>query len=89
MADFGIKCTVKEITGNRRCCIGSAQVQLGEEYIIGPRTPENGMCGRAFHAIHPMALAMRFTEKMSWEKDDYIDVTCPDACVTYRLTHIS
>ena len=89
MADYKIKCTVKEISNNGECCIGSAKVRLGEEYIIGTRTPNNGMCGRAFHAIHPMALAMRFTERMSWEKEDYIDVICPDACVKYRLTRMS
>lgn len=46
------------------------------------------MCGRAFAAIHPMAFAMRWSEKMDWEKLDYIDVTCPDGFVTYRLSRV-
>jgi hypothetical protein len=33
-----------------------------------------------------MALAMRLTDKMSWEKEDHFDVTCPHGFVTYRIS---
>jgi len=51
-------------------------------------TGTHGMCGRAFAAIHPMAFAMRWSEKMDWEKLDYVDVSCPDGFVTYRLSRV-
>ncbi|WP_068964756.1 hypothetical protein [Desulfosporosinus sp. BG] len=72
MANYRIKCTVKKISGNRQCCIGSAQVRLGEEYIIGSRTPENGMCGRAFHTIH---LKVTAASLIQWFWADFISPT--------------
>jgi len=35
-----------------------------------------------------MAFAMGWSEKMDWEKHDYVDVTCPDGFATYRLLRI-
>jgi hypothetical protein len=36
-----------------------------------------------------MALAMRFTDSMFWEKSDgHVEVTCPDGFVVYRLSRI-
>lgn len=58
--------------------------QPGDTFIIGNRTP-SGMCCRAFHAIYPSVVAMRFSEACSWEEDGHLDVTCPDGFVTYRL----
>jgi uncharacterized repeat protein (TIGR04076 family) len=46
------------------------------------------MCGRAFAAVHPVAFAMRWSEKMEWEKTEHVDVICPDGFVTYRLSRI-
>jgi uncharacterized repeat protein (TIGR04076 family) len=55
-------------------------------FVFEARTPE-GMCVRAFNAILPSAFAMRFSEKMPWEKDEgYADVTCPDGDVIVRLS---
>ena len=89
MANYRIKCEAIRIMDGKDCCPGSAKCKLGETYIIGPRTPEPvGMCGRAFHSIHPMAFAMRFSEQMFWEKDKNIEVTCPDGLVVYRLSRI-
>ncbi len=91
MANYKIRCEVVDISENRTVCPGSAKTRREEVFIIGPRTPQTpGMCGRAFHSIHPMALAMRFSEKMFWENDQgTVEVTCPDGFVRYRLTRIA
>lgn len=89
MANYKIKCIASEVCSDTGFCIGSAKCKKGETYILSARTPEPiGMCGRAFAAIHPMAFAMRWTDSMMWGKNDYIDVMCPDGCVTYRLSRI-
>lgn len=90
MLNFTIKCEAVKVATATGTCPGSAKCKIGETYILGPRTPEpQGMCGRAFHAIHPMSFAMRFTEKLRWEKaDGYVDVTCPDGYVVYRLSRV-
>jgi len=89
MADYTIKCKAVKISTESGICPGSAKCRMGETYILTARTPEPaGMCGRAFAAIHPMAFAMRWSEVMDWEKLDYVDVTCPDGFVTYRLSRI-
>jgi uncharacterized repeat protein (TIGR04076 family) len=83
MPNHKIRCEVVEILQNKFNCS-----KVGEVFVIGPRTPE-GMCARAFAAVYPAALAMRFSDKMSWESDDgHIDVTCPDQDVVYRLTRM-
>jgi uncharacterized repeat protein (TIGR04076 family) len=90
MAGHRIKCEAIKVSTATGTCPGSAKCKAGEVYILGARTPEpSGMCGRAFHAVHPMAFAMRFTERLRWEKGDgYIDITCPDDFVVYRLSRI-
>jgi hypothetical protein len=47
------------------------------------------MCGRAFHAIHPIAFSMRFSERLPFEKEEgQYDVVCPDGFVTYRVSKL-
>ncbi len=83
MANYKIKCEVIDILRNEFNCS-----KVGQTFIIGTRTPE-GMCAKAFAAVYPTALAMRFSEKIAWEKNqEYIDVICPDQDVVYRLTRI-
>jgi len=88
MAGNTIRCEAIKVSTQTQCCPGSARCKLGEVYIFGARTPEpQGMCGRAFHAIHPIALAMRFSERLPFEKQEgHYDVVCPDGFVTYRLS---
>jgi hypothetical protein len=43
------------------------------------------MCASAFNALQPMALAMCLTDRMSWEKQDCFEVTCPHRFVTYLV----
>ena len=89
MARFTIKCEIVKIATNSGICSGPAKCQMGETYILTARTPEpTGMCGRSFATIHPMAYAMRWSEKMDFEKNDFVDIICPDGSVTYRLSRI-
>jgi uncharacterized repeat protein (TIGR04076 family) len=89
-ANYKIKCEIVKVDTESGYCPGSAKSRLGETYVIGPRTPDPGMCGRAFHAVHPMALTMRFSEKMLCENaDGQMEVTCPDGFVVFRLSRIT
>ncbi len=86
---YKIKCVAVDVRTESGVCNGSARCRKGETYIITARTPEPaGIFGRAFVSIQSAAFAMRWTEKMAWEKADYIDITCPDGSVTYRLSRI-
>ena len=83
MANHKIRCEVVRIIENKFGCSN-----VGDVFVIGPRTPA-GMCCRAFAAVYPAALAMRFSDKMAWESDDgHLDVMCPDHDVVYRLTRM-
>jgi len=89
MAAFDVQCEVAEVRTEVGVCPGSAKVRKGESYVLGARTPEpRGMCQRAMHSLHPVAFAMRWTDKMQWEKTEFVDIVCPDGFVTYRLSRI-
>ncbi len=89
MANYKIKCEAVDVHTESGICPGSARCRKGETYILTARSPEpEGMCGRAFAAVHPMAFAMRWSEKMEWEKSTHVDVTCPDGFVCYRLSRV-
>lgn len=88
MAVHKISCEVMSIAGDKEKCIGAAKMKTGEKFIFEARTPE-GMCVRAFNAIFPSAFAMRYSDKMPWEKGEgYADVTCPDGDIVVRLTRV-
>ena len=89
MTPYEIRCEVVDVRTKDSVSPGSAKCKDGETYTIGARTPEpNGMCQRARHAVHPTAFALRWTEKMAWETEDFIDVVCPDDFVTYGRSRI-
>ena len=90
MPVYDIRCEVDKLGGGREECIGAAKRKNGEIFTFSPRTPgPTGICIRAFNAIFPFAFAMRFSEKMPWEKGEgYVDVTCPDGDVVIRLSRI-
>jgi uncharacterized repeat protein (TIGR04076 family) len=89
MSNHQIKIEVVEVRTESGICPGMAKTRLGETFVLGPRTPASeGMCTNAFNALYPMSLAMRLTDKMSWEKQDHFDITCPHGRVTYRLSRI-
>ena len=82
-----IQVTAIEVRTESGICPGMAKIQQGETWVLGPRTPDGkGLCSNAFGAIYPMALAMRLTEKMEWEKKDTFEITCPHGQVTYQIT---
>jgi uncharacterized repeat protein (TIGR04076 family) len=88
---YKIKCEAIKVSTGNHICPGSAKCKQGEVYTLGARTPEPvGMCGRAFHVIHPVAFAMRFSENLPFEKQKgYYDIVCPDGFVTYRLSRVN
>ena len=90
MVDYKIKCEVAKIKGGKKCCPGSAQMKIGEVFILGVRTPEpNGICARAYASIYPTSTALRFSDEIPWEKGrGYFDISCPDGLVTYRLSRV-
>ncbi len=89
MKNFKMKCEVIDVATDSNICPGEAQTRIGEEYILGARTPEtNSICINALTAIHPMNLAMRMTDKMYWEKEDHFDLVCPHGAVTFRISRI-
>jgi uncharacterized repeat protein (TIGR04076 family) len=89
-ANYKINCEIVKVDTESGYCPGSAKSRLGETYIIGPRTPSPGMCCRAFQSIHPMALAMRFSDEILCEKPEgQVEVTCPDGFVVFRLSRIT
>ena len=84
-----IRCEAISVNTDTGVCPGLAKTEQGEVYIIGARTPEaRGICCQAFSAMASMKLAMMYTEKMDWEKEDYFDIVCPHGYVTYRLSRI-
>jgi hypothetical protein len=84
-----IKCEVVKVNTDSGICPGMAKTKLGEVYVIGGRTPASpGICCQAFTSLAPMKLGMMYTDKMSWEKNDYFDITCPHGQVTYRLSRV-
>ena len=89
MKHFKMKCEVIEVRTTSGICPGEAKTQKGEEYELSARTPElPSICANALAAIHPMALAMRMTDKMYWETQDYFDVVCPHGAVSFRISRI-
>ncbi len=84
-----IKCEAIKVNSDTGICPGMAKTKQGEVFIIGGRTPASpGICYQAFSAIAPMKLAMMYTDKMEWEKNEYFDITCPHGHVTYRLSRV-
>ncbi len=89
MKNFKMKCEAIDVRTDSNICPGEAQTRIGEEYILGARTPQtNSICTNALTAIHPMNLAMRMTDKMYWEKKDHFDLVCPHGAVTFRISRI-
>ncbi len=88
MPAYRIKCEVIKITGDKISCPGGARMKIGSEFNIGVVTPA-GMCARSYASIYPVAMAMRFSEETVWERGQgYVDVTCPESNVVYRLTRV-
>jgi uncharacterized repeat protein (TIGR04076 family) len=88
MPTYKIRCEVINIAGDKITCPGATRMKAGNAFVIGIMTP-NAMCARSYAAVFPVALAMRHSEQTPWERGrGYIDVTCPDGHVVWRLTRI-
>ena len=84
-----VRCEAVDVRTDTHVCPGIAATEMGEEYIISARTPDaKGICCQAFMAMSSMKLAMSYTDRMSWEKKDYFDITCPHGVVTFRLSRM-
>ena len=91
MARHKIRCEAVEVRTESGICPGLAETQQGEVYTLGARTPEpQGMCIQALNAIHPMAHAMKLTDRMDWENDEnqHFDTTCPHGNTIFRITRL-
>jgi len=70
---------IKLVSNNCPCHVGH---QIGNEWVFDYFTPPRRMCGLAFNAIYPFALAMLYGAKTPWQKDpDFYQVSCPDVTV--------
>jgi uncharacterized repeat protein (TIGR04076 family) len=56
MANYKVKCEVVEVADGSTC------QKVGDCFTIWKRTP-GGMCCRAFDAVYPVSLTMRFSDK--------------------------
>ena len=53
--------------------------KVGDEWVIGPRTPE-GICLAAFHTMFPTLLLLLTGAPISWRADPNVTtIACPDA----------
>lgn len=88
MNDWKIVCELVEIEGGAACCPGSAKTRKGQRFLLGAKTPEpEGLCARAFLSIYPVALAMRFSDEIPWERGQgFFDVKCPDGKALFRIS---
>ncbi len=69
---------IKLVSNNRPCHVGH---KIGDEWVFDYFTPPH-MCGLAFNAIYPFALAMLYGAQSPWQKDpDFYKVSCPDVDV--------
>jgi uncharacterized repeat protein (TIGR04076 family) len=86
-----IRCEAIDVKTESGICPGLAETQQGEVCTLGARTPEpQGICIQALTAIHPMAHAMKLTDRMDWEKEEnqHFDTTCPHGYVTFRISRL-
>jgi len=66
---------IKLMSNNCPCHVGH---KIGQEWIFDYFTPPK-MCGLAFNAVYPFALALLYGAKVPWQTDpDVATVSCPD-----------
>ena len=89
MINHTIKVEVVEVRTESGVCPGMSKSRLGETHTFGARTPQGeGICASAFNALQPIALAMRLTDKMEWEKQEHFDIMCPHGFVKFRISRV-
>jgi len=66
---------IKLISNNSPCHYGH---KIGDEWVFNYVTPP-GMCGLAFNALYPIALAMLYGGSFPWQQDPNVaTISCPD-----------
>jgi uncharacterized repeat protein (TIGR04076 family) len=74
---------VIKLIGNKSPCHSGHQI--GDEWVFDYMTPP-GMCGLAYNALYPIALALQFGATFPWtENPDVAIISCPDAEVGNRF----
>ncbi len=70
---------VIKLLGNRNPChVGH---KIGDEWVFNYFTPPR-LCGLAYNALYPSALALQFGATFPWQEDpDVVIISCPDAGV--------
>jgi len=75
MAQQEYEVAIKLIGNQSPCHVGH---QIGDEWVFNYTAP-GGMCGLAFNAIYPVALALQYGATFPWQEDpDVIQLSCPD-----------
>lgn len=75
METKGYQVIIKLVRNQSPCHSGH---NIGDGWVFNHMTP-GGMCGLAFNAIYPVALALQFGATFPWQSDpDVIEVSCPD-----------
>ena len=78
MAQQAYKVIIKLVRNQSPCHIGH---QIGDEWEFDYMTP-GGMCGLAYNALYPTALALQYGATFPWQTGpDTIEQSCPDAGV--------
>ncbi|OGO32663.1 MAG: hypothetical protein A2Z29_04800 [Chloroflexi bacterium RBG_16_56_11] len=79
MAPKQYEVVIKLIDNKSPCHSGH---KIGDQWVFDYMTPP-GMCGLAFNAIYPVALALEFGATFPWQEDpDVLTIACPDAGVS-------
>ena len=82
--DVPVIIEVAAIAGGRAKCKGRAKTALGDEHEVHILTPQ-GLCARAFAALYPYILAMRYAPELSFGRKETVGISCPDGDVTFHL----
>jgi uncharacterized repeat protein (TIGR04076 family) len=70
---------VIKLVGNKSPCHSGHKI--GDEWVFDYMTPP-GMCGLAYNALYPFALALRLGATFPWSANpDVVTICCPDADV--------
>jgi len=75
---------IRLVGNDSPCHVGH---KVGEEWVFDYMTPPR-MCGLAFNALYPFALALQYGATFPWQQDpDVVMVSCPDTDVhnTFEL----
>ena len=75
MAKREYKVIIELVRNQNPCHSGH---QIGDKWEFDYMTP-SGMCGLAYNALYPVALALQFGATFPWQTDpDVIEISCPD-----------